>query len=147
MKDNGKFWKTVNPLFSKRCYLKESISLINKDGLITKNEDLANTFYNFLVALYKTRHRARTRWWIEFTQCRWPKTIAKYENHLSTLRIKNYMKKKDLNCSLEFVDKPNILKEINHFDRKKACQEHDIPVKLIKLNKNLLFSIYIAQFQ
>ena len=61
MKDNGKFWKTVNPLFSKRSYLKESISLINKDGLITKNEDLANTFYNFLVALYKTRHRASTR--------------------------------------------------------------------------------------
>ena len=57
------------------------------------------------------------------------------------------MTKKDLNCSLEFVDKPNILKEINHFDRKKACQEHDIPVKLIKLNKNLLFSIYIPQFQ
>ena len=57
------------------------------------------------------------------------------------------MKKKDLKCSLEFVDKPNILKEINHFDRKKACQEHDIPVKLIKLNKNLLFSIYIPQFQ
>ena len=51
MKVNMKFWKTVNPLFSEKSYSKESISLINKDGLITKNEDLANTFNIFLVVL------------------------------------------------------------------------------------------------
>ena len=44
MKGNRKFWKTVNPLFSEKSYSKESISLINKDGLITKNEDLAKIF-------------------------------------------------------------------------------------------------------
>ena len=37
MKDSRKLWKTVNPLFSERSYSKESISLINKDDLITKN--------------------------------------------------------------------------------------------------------------
>ena len=42
------------------------------------------------------------------------------------------MKKKDLNFSFKFVDKPKIYKEINKLDSKKACQEHDIPVKLIK---------------
>ena len=51
IKDNRKFWKTVNPLFSEKSYSKESIALINKDGLITKNEDLAKTFNNFLVIL------------------------------------------------------------------------------------------------
>ena len=51
MKDNRKFWKTVNPLFSEKSYSKESISLVNKDGLITKNEDLAKTFNIFLVVL------------------------------------------------------------------------------------------------
>ena len=70
------------------------------------------------------------------------KAIAKYENHPSILRIKNYMKKKDLNFSFEFVDKPKISKEINKLDGKKACQEHDIPVKLIKSNKDL-FSHFI----
>ena len=34
------------------------------------------------------------------------KAIAKYENHPSILRIKNYMKEKDLNFSFEFVNKP-----------------------------------------
>ena len=50
MKDKRKFWKTVNPLYSEKSYSKESISLINKYGLITKNEDLAKTFNKFLVA-------------------------------------------------------------------------------------------------
>ena len=51
MKDNRKFWKTVNPLFSEKSYSKESISIINKDGLITENKDLAKTFNIFLVML------------------------------------------------------------------------------------------------
>ena len=46
MKDNGEFWKTVNPLFSEKSYSKEFICIINKDGLITKSEDLAKTFNN-----------------------------------------------------------------------------------------------------
>ena len=52
------------------------------------------------------------------------------------------MKEKDLNFSFEFVDKPKISKEINKLDGKKACQEHDILVKLIKSN-NDLFSHFI----
>ena len=51
IKGNRKFWKTVNPLFSEKSYSKESISSINTDGLITKIEDLAKTFNNFLVVL------------------------------------------------------------------------------------------------
>ena len=51
MKDNRKFWKIVNPLFSEKSYSKESISIINKDGLITENEDLAKTLIAFLVIL------------------------------------------------------------------------------------------------
>ena len=34
------------PSFSGKSYSKQSISLINKDGLISKNEDLAKTFNN-----------------------------------------------------------------------------------------------------
>ena len=49
---------------------------------------------------------------------------------------------KDLYFSFEFVDEPKISKEINKSDRKKAFQEHDIPVKLIKSNKDL-FSHFI----
>ena len=50
MKDNREFWKTVNSLFSEKSYSKESISLINKGGLITESKDLAKTLI-FLVIL------------------------------------------------------------------------------------------------
>ena len=53
MKDSRKFWKTVNPLFSEKSFSKEFISLINKDGLITKTEDLAKTFHNFYSSIEK----------------------------------------------------------------------------------------------
>ena len=53
------------------------------------------------------------------------------------------MKEKDLNFSFEFVNKPKISKEMNKLDDQKACQEHDVPVKLIKLNKDL-FSHFIC---
>ena len=52
------------------------------------------------------------------------------------------MQEKDLYFSFEFVDKPKISKEINKLDEKKAYQEHDIPVKLFKSNKDL-FSHFI----
>ena len=46
------------------------------------------------------------------------------------------------NNSFEFVNKLNLLKEINKLDGKKTYQEHDIPVKLIMSNKDL-FSHFI----
>ena len=61
--------------------------------------------------------------------------MAKYENHPSILRIKNYIKEKHLNFSFEYIS--NISKEINKLDDKKACQERDISVKLMKSNKDL----------
>ena len=53
MKDNRKFWKIGNLLFLEKSYSKESASLINKDGLITKNEDIAKTFNNFFSNIVK----------------------------------------------------------------------------------------------
>ena len=56
------------------------------------------------------------------------------------------MKEKDLNFSFELVDKPKISKEINKLDGKKTCQEHDIPVKLIKSNKDLFSHLICHNF-
>ena len=145
MKDNRKFWKTANPLFSEKSYSKESISLINKDGLITKNEDLAKTFnilFSSIVKKLDVEHVPDDESNLPNVEDPILKAVAKYENRPSILGIKNYMKEKDLYFSFEFVDKPKISKEINKLDEKKARQEHDIPVKLIKSNKHL-FSDFI----
>ena len=114
MKGNRKVWKIVNPLFSEKSYSKESISLINRDCLITKNGDLAKTFNNFFSSIVKKLGIEQ----IPDNESNLPnvddpilKAIAKYENHPIILRIKKYMKEKDLYFSFEFVDKPNIRRE------------------------------------
>ena len=113
--------------------------------LITKNEDLAKTFNIFFSSIVKKldiEHVPDDESNLLNVEDPIFKAIAKYENHPSILRIKNYMKEKDLYFSFEFVDKPKISKEIDKLDEKKSCQEHDIPVKWIKLNKDL-FSHFI----
>ena len=123
MEDNREFWKTLNPLFSEKSYSEESISLINKDGLITKNEDLAKTFNNFfsnIVNKLGIEHVPDDESNLSNIDDPILKAIAKYENHQSILRIKNYMKEKNLNFSFEFVDKPKMPMEINELDSKKG---------------------------
>ena len=102
MKDNRKFWKTVNPLFSEKSYSKESISLINKDGLITENEDLAKTFNIFFSIIVNKLGIEHVPDIPNLSNIDDPilKAIAKYENHPSISRIKNYLKEKDLNFFL-----------------------------------------------
>ena len=98
MKDNGKFWKTVNPLFLETSYSKESISLINKDVLITKNEDLAKTFNNLFSSAVKKlciEHVPDDESNLHNVDDPILTAIVKYENHSSILRAKNYMKEKD----------------------------------------------------
>ena len=149
MKDNRKFWKNVNPLLLEKSYSKESFSFINKDGLITKNEDLVQTFNNFFSKIVKKlgiEHVPDDDSNLPNIDDPTLKAIAKYENQPIILRIKNYMKEKDLNFSFEFVKKQKISKEINKLDGEKACQEHDSLVKLIKSNKDLFFYFIYHSF-
>ena len=123
MKDNRKFWKNVNPLLLEKSYSKQSISFINKDGLITKNEDLVQTFNNFFSKIVKKlgiEHVPDDDSNLPNIDDPTLKAIAKYENHPIILRIKNYMKEKDLNFSFEFVKKQKISKEINKLDGDKG---------------------------
>ena len=52
-----------------------------------------------------------------------------------------------MHFSFEFVDKPKMSKEIIELDMKKAFQEHDIPVKLIKSNKDLFSHFMYHNFK
>ena len=123
MKDNRTFWKTMNLLFFYKSYSKEYISVINKDDLITKNEALVRTFNNFFsntVNKLGIEHVRDDESNLSNIDDPILKAIAKYENHPSVLRIKNYMKEKELNFSFEFTDKPKVSKEINKLYVKKA---------------------------
>ena len=47
------------------------------------------------------------------------------------------MSGKDLQLSFNFEAKNKILAEIHDLDKSKACQESDVPVKIIKDNINI----------
>ena len=104
LKDNRKFWKTVNPLFSEKAYQKESITIISKDTeeTITKNEELAETFNSFFSSMvdnlkieYDINRQANV-----FTH---PvpvlRAIETFKYHPSILKIKEFMTNEGMSFS------------------------------------------------
>ena len=45
--DNRKFWKTISPLFSKRAFCRDCITLKESNKTIANNVELAETFNTF----------------------------------------------------------------------------------------------------
>ena len=68
--------------------------------------------------------------------------IKKCDDDPSITIIKLFMSGKDLQFSFDFDTKNKILVEIHNLDKKKACQESDITVKIIK-DKIDIFSEFI----
>ena len=64
------------------------------------------------------------------------KAIVKYRTHPSTKAIKGVSNSSDF-FSFDIVDKEKSLKEISNLDHTKACQESDIPTKIIKENADI----------
>ena len=56
------------------------------------------------------------------------------------------MKNKNMSFSFSFVTKETILNELCKFNPKKACQESDIPVKIIKDNLDIVSKLVYNNF-
>ena len=143
--DNRKFWKTVGPVFSEKAFHKESIILNNNNKTISNNEELAETFKKHFSKLVESLDIDKTLASnIASSDIIDPvfNAIKKYENHSSIKKIKHFMRGKDLKFSFIFETKNKIFAEIHNLENKKACQESDIPVKIIKDNIDI-FSEFI----
>lgn len=98
-------------------------------------EAQVKTFSKFFSGNVKeTWDRKRAGWWTELNQCRWSSLKVINKNHSSISTVKRYTKEKELHSSIELADKPKILNVIKKVRQKKACQENNIPLKLIKAN-------------
>ena len=71
------------------------------------------------------------------------RAIKKYSKHPSVLRVKQFFKN-PTEFSFVPVDKDVIEKEIKNLDTKKTAPKNGIPVKILKLNNDLL-SKYLSQ--
>ena len=52
--DNKSFWKYIKPLFSDKSSDSNKITLMEKDLILEKNDDIAETFNDFLLVLFQS---------------------------------------------------------------------------------------------
>ena len=147
LKDNRKFWKTVNPLFSEKAYQKESITIISKDTeeTITKNEELAETFNSFFSSMVdnlKIEYDINRQANVSTHPDPVLRAIETFKYHPSILKIKEFMTAKGMSFSFGYTTQEKTYKTLQNLDKKKTCQENDIPMKIIKL-RNDIFSYFI----
>ena len=135
---NWKFWKTVGPH-------KESIILNNNNKTISNNEELGEIFNKHFSKLVENLDIDKT---LASNIANSDindsvfNTVKKYESHPSVKKSNISWALKIWSSRLFLEEKKDILAEIHNLDNKKACQESDIPVKIIKDNIDI-FSEFI----
>ena len=140
--DNRTFWKAINPLFSEKTFQKESITLIDKETgeIISKNEKIAESFNSFYSIMFENLKIDPLIDISNVTTHPDPilRAIETYKNHSSVLKIKAFMRNRNLSFSFSYTTKQNISKALKNLDQKKACQGNDIPVKMIKFSDDIV---------
>ena len=146
MIDNKKIWKTVKPLFSDKAKSSEKITLVHEDKIITtddENAKILNSFFSNVVKHLKIPEFKDIDFSAECIPHPALKAIMKFRKHPSVSAITNAFNPQSFNFSKVSVD--DVLKEINKLDYRKAIQNTDIPVKILKQNADI-FGSYICHF-
>ena len=68
------------------------------------------------------------------------------KNAPSIIKIKGKMKKKNMSFLFSFVIKETILNKLRKLNLKKACQESDISINIIKDNLDIVFNFVYSNF-
>ena len=150
--DNKKFWKTVSPLFGNKVKTNQKINLIEKNVLVTSDEEIAKTFKVYYNKIVPKLNIIQNDCYIRKTgNIKDPikKASFKYQYHPSITNIKDIMKSRNIpSFSFQPVSIDKVKDIIKTLNTKKACPNGDIPVKLIKMNKDIysIQSIYSILF-
>ena len=138
--DNRKFWQTVKPFISDKVKSKESIILVNNNNIESKETEVAKTFNHFFsnavknlkIPEYQCEDNLHTR----LSSNPVLQAIMKYRNHPSIKSITKYRNNQRFpSFHFSAVDKNAVRKEIRKLSLKKATQDTDIPVKILKTNE------------
>ena len=155
--DSKQFWRTVKPLLSDKIKSSEKITLVEQRENLDTDGNIDNKIVNDDIKIAEIFNRFFSNAVIDlkisdfhgavpladnishpiFT------AILKYANHPSTIAIK------DLNHTLLFsfsnVSAADVKKEIRKLDPRKATENTDIPVRILKQNSDI-FGNYICDF-
>ena len=145
VKDNKKFWKKISPLFSNKIKSKEKITLVENDEIISSDIEVAKTFQNFFSSIVKNLTIKRDETHLSKTTQDNPVSagIEKFSKHPSIVSIKKRMETSSNKFSFKYEERMKFLTEIQKLNSRKASQQNDIPVKVLKGNSDIFSYILI----
>ena len=138
--DSKEFWKNIKPLFSdKPGKSQKNIVLIEKDEIISKDEEVADKLNNSFI---KSVENLDSKHYIppnenDNVADNLDDIIKQYENHQSILKIKEH-----INVINKFkfseITVNNINEEIENLDPLKASIKDDLPAKILIKCKDIV---------
>ena len=146
--DNKAFWKTVKPLLSDKVTSNQKITLIENDEIINNDQETArifNTFFSNIVSNLNIPEYSNCDRTSDNMNDPVAKAIVKYRNHPSILAIEEVCRGQS-GFSFSCVNREEISKEILNLDVSKACQDSDIPSKIIKENADIFTDFLFSSF-
>ena len=128
----------MKPFISNKCRSSENIILVKGDDTISDKGQVANIFNEFFANIVKKLNITINEDILSDTKgIDDPVLIAieKYKKHPSIRAIKDISKNNTF--SFQKVSYEEALKEIQKLDASKACQDTDVPTKVIKSNSDI----------
>ena len=130
--------KKVSPFFSNKIKSKEKIALVENAEIVTEDSKLVKIFNDFFSTVVDKLNIAINDDHISETSSSDPvwASIERFSKRPSILNIKKRMGNISPKFKFQYVDQNQISKEIQNLNSKKAMQQNDIPVKLLKENND-----------
>ena len=128
----------MKPFISNKCRSSENIILVKGDDTTSDKGQVANIFNEFFASVVKNLKITINEDILSDTKgIDDPVLIAieKYKKHPS-IRASKDISKNNL-FSFQNVSHEEALKEIQNLDASKACQDTDVPTKVIKSNSDI----------
>ena len=148
--DNKTFWKTIKPFLSDKVRLANKMTLIDNEEIIMGDYNTAkvlNTFFSNIVSNLNIAGYSNCEPLANNISDPILKCVVKYRNHPSILAIAEICKKHPRRpFSFSKINREEILGEILKLETSKACQDTDIPTKIIKENADIFADILLARF-
>ena len=118
---------------------KEKITLVENGEIISSDIEVAKTFQNFSSSIVKNLNIQRDETRLSKTTQENPvlACIEKFSKHPSIVSIKKLMEATSNKSSFKYEDRKKFLTEIQNLNSRKASQQNDIPVKILKENSDI----------
>ena len=141
--DNKKFWQCLGPFFSEKVTMKQKITIVEGDEIISEDMEVAKTLNSFfekaVTSLEINENTFLLNKRVDEVEDPIERLIQKFESHPSILKIREMVSTE--NFTFKQVSLEDIEKELLQLNSKKAHTENDIPAKPLKETADVCGSV------